>query len=56
MLKGLRMTLLKDDTELDSYVAENGSVTFEHVTKGKYTVVIADVKSRIVSILVDINV
>lgn len=55
LIKDLRITLLRDDTELESYVADAGSVTFEHVAVGRYTVNISTLQERVASILVDIK-
>lgn len=54
-LKNLRITLLRDDLELESYLAESGKATFEHVLLGKYTVEITDINEKLASILVDIK-
>lgn len=56
IIKDLRVTLLKDDLELESYLADIGSVTFEHVLLGKYTVEISTLESKLASILLDIKI
>ncbi len=55
VIKDLRITLLKDDLELESYINDSGRVIFEHVTLGKYTVEIADIKDKLAAILLDIR-
>jgi hypothetical protein len=55
MMKDLRVTLIKDDVELESYVADSGKVTFEHVLLGKYTVEVANIENKIASIILDIK-
>lgn len=55
MIKDLRVTLLKDDLELESYVAVYDKVIFEHVLAGKYTVEISNIESKMASILLDIR-
>ncbi len=55
VIKDLRITLLKDDLELESYLNDSGRVIFEHVTLGKYTVEIADIKEKLAAILLDIR-
>lgn len=55
-IKDLRVTLLKDDLELESYLADSGSVTFEHVLLGKYTIEISTIENKLASILLDIKV
>jgi len=55
IIKDLRVTLLKDDLELESYLNDSGSVTFEHVLLGKYLVEISTVTNKLASILLDIK-
>jgi hypothetical protein len=55
IIKDLRVSLVKDDLELESYLTDSGSVTFEHVLLGKYTVEISTVDSNLASILIDIK-
>lgn len=54
-LQDIRVTLLKDDLELESYVAQKGKVSFEQVSFGKYFVEISSVDRKIASIILDIN-
>jgi hypothetical protein len=54
-VKDLRITLLKEDLELESYQSDSGRVTFEHVLWGKYTVVIFNPQARLASIFVEIK-
>ena len=56
IMKDLRVTLLKDDLELESYLSGSGSVTFEHVLWGKYRLEISSIEDRLASILLDIKV
>ena len=56
LIKDLRITLLKDDLELESYLTDSGRVTFEHVLWGKYTVEISTLEEKVASVLVDIRV
>lgn len=56
IMKDLRVTLIKEDLELESYLTGSGSVTFEHVLLGKYTVEISTIDSKLASILLDIKV
>ncbi len=53
MLKDLRVTLIKDELELESYLADSGKVVFEHVLLGKYTVEISDIQNKLASVLLD---
>lgn len=55
VLKDLRVTLLKDDLELESYLCDSGRVIFEHVLLGKYIVEISQLENRLASILLDIK-
>ena len=54
-IQDLRITLLKDDLELESYHTDLGRVTFEHVLLGKYTVEISNIEEKLASILLDIK-
>jgi len=56
VIKDLRVTLLKEDLELESYLTETGAVTFEHIQLGKYTVEISDLEKKLASVLLDIRV
>jgi len=56
IIKDLRVALLKDDLELESYLTDTGSVTFEHVLLGKYKVEISTLEDKLASILLDIKV
>ncbi len=55
-LKDLRITLLKDDVELESYLTDSGKVAFEDILLGKYTVQISDIKDKLASVLIDIKI
>ena len=54
-IKDLRITLIKDDLELESYLSDSGRVTFEHVLLGKYVVQISTAEAKIAHILLDIK-
>ena len=54
--KDLRVSLIKGDVELESYISESGKVVFEHVSLGKYTVEIFNLRDKIAGILLDIKV
>lgn len=56
VIKDLRVTLIKDDIELESYLTDSGKVIFEHVLLGRYTVEISSVEKRLASILLDIKI
>ena len=56
LIKDLRVTLLKDDLELESCLADTGAVTFEHVLLGKYKVEISTLENKLASVLLDIKV
>ncbi|MBI3990533.1 MAG: zf-HC2 domain-containing protein [Candidatus Omnitrophica bacterium] len=55
IIKDLRVTLLKEDLELESYLSRTNKVTFEHILAGKYIVEISNVDNKIASILLDIK-
>jgi len=55
IIKDLRVTLLKDDLELESYLSRCDKVIFEHVLAGKYVVEISNTSGKIASILLDIR-
>jgi hypothetical protein len=54
-IKDLRITLIRDDLELESYLTEAGRVTFEHVAIGKYTIELLSTEEKLASILLDIK-
>ena len=56
LLKDLRVTLLKDDVELESYLTDSGSVTFEHISLGKYSVEISSSDNKLAVVLLDVKV
>lgn len=56
LIKDLRITLTKGDLELESYQADAGKVTFEHISFGKYTVELSAVENKLAAILLDIKI
>jgi hypothetical protein len=54
-IKDLRATLIQDDVELESYLADSGAVIFEHVQLGKYNIEISSVDGKLTSIMLDIK-
>jgi hypothetical protein len=55
LIKDLRVSLIKGDVELESYLADSGKVVFEHVLLGKYTVEISSPTDKVAEILIDIK-
>jgi len=55
VLKDLRVTLIRGDLELESYLSDSGSVTFEHVLLGKYKIEVSNIEKRLASIMLDIK-
>lgn len=55
VIKDLRVTLIKDDTELESYLGSSGKVVFEHVLLGKYKVEICNTDTKVASVLLEIK-
>lgn len=54
-LKDIRITLLRDNLELESYINDLGRVVFEHIALGRYTIEISDIKERLAAILLDLK-
>lgn len=55
IIKDLRITLAKDDLELESYHTETGKVIFENILLGRYFIGISRAENKLASILIDIN-
>lgn len=55
LIKDLRVTLFKADTELESYLTDSGTVKFEHVQLGKYMVEISSPENKLASIALDVR-
>lgn len=55
VFKDLRISLLKDDMELESYLADSGRVNFDNVLLGKYIIEINTPQEKAASILLDIK-
>ncbi|MBU1124480.1 MAG: hypothetical protein KKC84_00465 [Candidatus Omnitrophica bacterium] len=55
-LKDLRITLIKDDRELESYVTGSGMVTFEHVKVGVYKIEVTDLTDTLAMVVIDMRV
>ena len=56
LMKDLRVTLMRDDVELESYLSDAGKVVFEHVALGKYTIELSALKGKLASVLLDIKI
>lgn len=56
IIKDLRVSLFKDDVELESYLSDSGLVIFEHVLLGRYTIEISCPENKLASILVEIKI
>ena len=52
-LKELRVTLIRDGLELESYLSESGSVTFEHVLLGRYALEVTSPEGKLASVLLE---
>ncbi|MCM8796829.1 MAG: hypothetical protein NC923_02990, partial [Candidatus Omnitrophica bacterium] len=52
-IRDVRLTLIKDNIELESYIAYSGRVKFEHIAAGKYKVEIVSIEKRLAVILLD---
>ncbi|MCX5695026.1 MAG: hypothetical protein NT014_07935 [Candidatus Omnitrophica bacterium] len=55
IMKDVRVTLLRDDLELESYLSDSGKVIFEHVAIGKYSVELSSVSAKLAVILLEIK-
>jgi hypothetical protein len=55
-IKDARVTLIKDEVELESYLSDSEKVVFEHVLLGKYTVEISTVNEKLATVLLDIKI
>ena len=55
ILKDLRITLIKDDLELESYMLDEGSVTFDNILVGRYSVKISNLEGNLASVQLDIR-
>jgi len=55
VVKDLRVTLFKEGVELESYLNDSGSVTFEHVLLGKYRIEIADLEGDLACVLLEVK-
>jgi len=56
MLKDIRISLMRGDLELASYLTESGKAIFEHIQPGKYTVELFDIEKKLAEILLDIEI
>ena len=55
VIKDLRVSLLKGEVELESYLSSTSAVNFEHVLLGKYHIEIADVDKKLAAVVLDIQ-
>ncbi len=55
IIKDLRVTLMQDNQELESYLSSAGKVIFEHVLLGRYKIEICSIEAKVVSILLEIK-
>ncbi|MFA4888782.1 MAG: zf-HC2 domain-containing protein [Candidatus Omnitrophota bacterium] len=55
IIKDLRISIFRDELELESYLTGETSVIFEHVYLGKYKVEVSSPDAKLASILLDIN-
>lgn len=54
-IKDLRVTLIREDVELESYLTDSGTVSFEHVLLGKYKLEISNIDDKLATVLLDIK-
>lgn len=55
-VKDLRVALIREDIELESYISETGSVTFDNVALGKYNIAVSTIDKKLASVLLDIKI
>ena len=55
VIKDLRVTLMREELELESYLTDTGRVTFEDVQLGSYTVQISGTEAKLASIVLDMR-
>lgn len=55
LIQDLRVTLIKDGIELESYLSDSGSVAFEQVPFGKYSIEITASRDRLADVKLDIK-
>ena len=55
LIKDLRVTLIKDDLELESYLSDAGFVRFEHVCLGRYKLEVRSAEENLTSVLLDVR-
>lgn len=55
-IKDVRISLRKDNLELESCLADKGVVTFEHIALGRYYIEVATLDNKTAEILLDIRV
>jgi len=55
VLKDIRITLLKEEDELESYLCERGAAVFEHVALGTYRIEICGKDAKLAAISLDIR-
>lgn len=55
VIKDLRISLIREGVELESYLNDSGSVTFEHVLLGKYSIEIANLEENLASVFIEVK-
>lgn len=54
-IKDLRIALLKEGMELESYVTDSGKAVFDNVQLGKYTIEITSIDNRFASVSLEVK-
>ncbi len=55
IIKDLRITLLKDGLELESYLTQGGKVIFENIVPGEYSIEIANLEAKLAVIVLGVK-
>lgn len=55
-VRDARVSLLKEDIELESYVLSSGRVSFEDISPGKYKIEISGIEGPLIPLVIDVTV
>jgi len=53
--KDIRVTLIREGVELESYLSDSGTVTFEHLLLGKYSLEVTSSESKLAVVVLEIK-
>lgn len=55
IVKDIRVTLIREGLELESYLSDSGMVSFEHILLGKYSLEIINASGKLASVILDVK-